>query len=327
MATLRNRNGKWQARVVRKGHAPITKSFQSKQDAERWARQIESEMDKGSFINPVLAENTTFKEIVERFMQEVTPTMRSVVEDTYRLRTLSKHPLCKLSMAALTPARIAQYRDDRLKTVAANTVIRELAYFSSIINHARREWGINITNPIPLVKKPIMPLGRSRMLNEEESVRLLDALQPTGRRSVWMLPLVQFALETGMRRGEMLALRWEQVDLIQRTAHLQLTKNGERRTVPLSSAAIQILSNLPRSMDGRVFPINAAAVSANFNRARVRAVVSDFHFHDLRHMAITRLAKKLPNLIELASVSGHRSLAMLKRYYHPSAAELAKKLG
>ena len=188
MATLRNRGSKWQARVVRKGHAPLTKTFQSKQDAMRWARQIESAMDNGSFTSPVLAERTTFKEVVERYMREVTPTMRSISEDTFRLRKLSRHPLCQLNMAALTPARVAEYRDERIQTVSASTVIRELSYFSSIINHARREWGINIINPVQLIRKPAMPPGRNRILNNDETNRLLEALKPTGRRSAWMLP-------------------------------------------------------------------------------------------------------------------------------------------
>ena len=179
MATLRNRSGKWQARVVRKGHAPLTKTFRAKQDAERWARQVESAMDKGIFSSPALAEKTTFKEVVERYIKDVTPTMRSVLEDTFRLRTLSKHPLCKLSMAALTPTRIAEYRDERLKTVASGTVIRELSYLSSIINHARREWGINIENPIRMVRKPQSPQGRNRTLSATEKQALLVAVKPS----------------------------------------------------------------------------------------------------------------------------------------------------
>jgi integrase len=144
---------------------------------------------------------------------------------------------------------------------------------------------------------------------------------------MWMKPLIEFALETGMRRGEMLALTWANVDLTNRTAYLPLTKNGESRTVPLSSKAIQILKSLPRNITGQVFPIKPEAVAAAFIKATRRAGVKDFHFHDLRHTAITHLATKLPNLIELAAVSGHKSLAMLKRYYHPTAKDLALKLG
>ena len=142
-----------------------------------------------------------------------------------------------------------------------------------------------------------------------------------------MLPLVKLALETAMRRSELLGLRWEHIDLRRRTIFLQLTKNGTSRTVPLSTHAIQILTEIPRSIDGRVFPVTHEVVSQAFNRARKQAGVKDIRFHDLRHTAITRIAEKLPNLIELSALSGHKSLTMLKRYYHPSAEQLAEKLG
>jgi hypothetical protein len=136
MATFRNRHGKWQARVQRKGQQPVSKSFQSKEDAQRWARQIEAEIDKGSYTNIALAERTLFKDVIERYVQEVTLKTRSMKEDTYRLRALARHPIASLSMIALTPIKISEYRDERLKLVSAGTVIRELSYFSSIINHA-----------------------------------------------------------------------------------------------------------------------------------------------------------------------------------------------
>ena len=112
-----------------------------------------------------------------------------------------------------------------------------------------------------------------------------------------------------------------------RTALLETTKNGERRIVPLSSSAVDILHNLPRNIGGEVFPVSACALAAMFDRAVTRAGLLDFRFHDLRHTAITELAKKLPNLLELSAVSGHKSLKMLQRYYHPNAEELAQKLG
>jgi len=122
-------------------------------------------------------------------------------------------------------------------------------------------------------------------------------------------------------------MHWKDIDFNKRTVFIALTKNGTARTVPLSSRAIEILNQLPRHIDGKVFPIKGPALSASFDSARKRAGLSDFHFHDLRHIAITRLAQKLPNLIELSAVSGHKSLSMLKRYYHPDATALAQKLG
>ena len=231
MATFRNRHGKWQARIVRKGQEPISKSFTTRQDAERWARQIETEMDQGRFVSPVEAERTTFGELIGRYMLEVAPTMRGAKDDLIRLKALQRNALCKLSMVALTPSKVAEYRDQRLKQVSSGTVIRELAYISSIVNHARREWGINIDNPVRLVRKPPSPQGRDRILNEAEKVRILDALtpRPTRRVSSWMKPLVVVALETGMRRGELLALKWADVNLPAQTATLWVTKNGDRR--------------------------------------------------------------------------------------------------
>ncbi len=322
-----SREGNWQALIRRKGYKPVTKSFNTKQEAERWARSIEADLDKGIYVDTTLAEKTSFKELIERYMREVIPTMRSTKEDLIRLNAITRHPICLLNMVSLTSTRLAEYRDERLKQVSSGTIIREFAYFSSIINHARREWGINITNPVVLVKKPTSPQGRNRILNDAEKIRLLSALEPIDRRSIWMKPLVEFALETAMRRGEMLGLLWANVNFDHQTAFLPLTKNGESRAVPLSTAAIAVLQNLPKTDDCRVFPINHAAVSANFVRARKRANLEDVHFHDLRHTAITMLAEKLPNVLELAAVSGHKELRMLKRYHHPNPVELAKKLG
>ncbi len=139
MATFRNRHGKWQARVQRKGQQPVSKSFQNKEDAQRWARQAEAEIDKGSYTNIALAERTLFKDVIERYVQEVTPKTRSMKEDTYRLRALARHPIAKLRMSALTPVEQAEYREERLQIVSNGAVIRELSYFSSVINHARLE--------------------------------------------------------------------------------------------------------------------------------------------------------------------------------------------
>jgi integrase len=130
-----------------------------------------------------------------------------------------------------------------------------------------------------------------------------------------------------MRRGELLALRWSDLDLEGRVAYLRMTKNGEARSVPLASEAATLLAGLDRCCDGRVFPIEAQAMEAAFKRARDRAGVTNLRFHDLRHTATSEIATKLPNVIELAAVTGHRTIQMLKRYYHPDVRALAQKLG
>lgn len=327
MASYRQRNGRWQARVLRDGYPDQTKTFATKADAEKWARALESEIDKGQFVNVSEAQRTTLGDVIARYLAEVTPTMKGAAEDTIRLNAIMRKPIARWSMANLSAARIAAYRDERLKEVSGGTVIRELAYISAIINHSRREWGINVPNPVQMVRKPQSPQARSRVLTDDEVSKLLKALEPTGRRSHWTKPAVQLALATAMRRGELLSLRWEHVDLQNRTAFLSDTKNGESRTVPLSTAAVQVFAELPRHISGVVIPVKFFSLDAAFKRARERAGLENVRFHDLRRTAITRMAERLPNVIELAAVSGHKSLMVLKRYYRPSASELAQKLG
>ncbi len=327
MASFRYRSNRWQARVRRKGYPDETKSFISRQDAEKWARSLESEIDKGQFVNVSEAQRTTLGDLIVRYLVEVTPLMKGAAEDTIRLKAIMRRDISRWSMTNLSAARIAAYRDQRLKEVTGGTVIRELAYLSAIINHARKEWGINVLNPVLMVRKPPTPQARTRVLTDEEIAKLMLVLEPTGRKSHWTKPVVQLALATAMRRGELLSLRWEDIDLKARTAFLSDTKNGESRTVPLSTVAVQVLEELPRHISGVVIPLRYFTLDAAFKRACRRAELNDVRFHDLRRTAITRMAEKLPNVIELAAVSGHKSLMVLKRYYQPKAEALALKLG
>lgn len=327
MASFRQRSGRWQARVRRQGHPDEVRTFTSRQDAERWARSVETEIDRGSFVSTSEAQKYTFADLIDRYLREVLRGNKHEKVHTFRFKAMARSALGRVNLAALSPSLVAKYRDERLLEVSAASVIRELANISAIINHGRKEWGISVTNPVPLVRKPAAPQGRTRMVTDEELARLVAVLEPVGHRSVWMKPLVLLALETAMRRGELLALRWRDINFAARTATLHETKNGERRIVPLSSSAVQILRDMPRDISGYVIPMTGFAVSKAWTTATGRAGLADVHFHDLRHTAITRMAEKLPNVIELAAVSGHKSLRMLQRYYHPRAEDLALKLG
>lgn len=327
MASFRQHGNGWQGRIRRRGYPDITKTLETKADAEKWARSLESEIDKGQFASINEAQRNTLGDLIARYLAEVTPTMKGATEDNIRLKAIMRKPISRWSMANLSAARIAAYRDERLQEVSAGTVIRELAYLSAIINHARREWGINVLNPVQMVRKPQSPQARSRVLTDEEVSKLLQALEPTGRRSHWTKPAVQLALATAMRRGELLSLKWEHIDLQGRTALLPDTKNGDSRTVPLSSVAVQVLAELPRRSSGVVIPVKYFTLEAAFKRGVRRSGLDGVRFHDLRRTAITRMAEKLPNVIELAAVSGHKSLMVLKRYYRPTPMDLAKKLG
>jgi integrase len=327
MASIRKRGSRWQARINRKGFPTEVKSFTTLQEAEQWSRALESEMDKGAFISRTSAEKTTFKEVLDLYMREVSPIHRSYETETIKLKAIQRHKIASLSLSNVTPKVIADYRDERLATCKANTVIRDLAALSSIFNHCIKEWGYAISNPVNAIRKPSMPLGRDRILDTKEEQTLLHAMLPVKNRNIYMRHLTIVALETAMRRGELLSLKWGDIDFEKRTVHLSLTKNGTSRKVPLSMRAIIELKTIPRSIDGRVFPIDKSAMEYCFKRACTRGGINGLHFHDLRHTATTRLSQKLPNLIELAAVTGHKNVQMLARYYHPKAEDLAKKLG
>jgi integrase len=191
---------------------------------------------------------------------------------------------------------------------------------------ARKEWGIYILNPVRDIKLPPGGRPRDRRLQAGGEARLFAACREARNR--WLLPLVQLALETAMRQGELLRLHWEYIDLNRRTAHLPDTKNGEARTVPLSSTAIAVLRALPRTLHGDVFRgVTTEAVKRSYMRATRRACIKDLRFHDLRHEATTRLFEKGLNIMEVASVTGHKDLRMLRRYTHLKAEDLARKLG
>ena len=284
-------------------------------------------MDGGGYQSRCDADKMLLSDALLRYAEEVSPTKRGHLDEVIRVNALKRAKMAAYSMAKLSPAIVAGFRDERLRVVGAGAVIRDLSLLSSVINHARREWGVTVNNPCLLVKKPPTPAGRTRVLSAEEEGRLLDAVVPTGRRNPEMLPLVQLALQTAMRRGELLALRWEHIDLEAQTAYLPTSKNGHPRLVPLSSTAVAVLASMQRLAEGQVFSIAAQTTAAAFTRATVRASIKGLRFHDLRHTATSRMADKLPNVIELAAVTGHRSIQMLKRYYHPNASALAKKLG
>ena len=327
MATFRKRGPyQWQAQVRKKGQPLQTKTFETRAEAEQWARAIEVEMDKGMFVSRAEAESTTLKELLERYLAEITPPKKGAASETNRLRALMRLPLARRYVAGIRGMNIARFRDERLRKVTPSTVKRDLVLLGHVFEVARKEWGIYVHNPVRDIKLPSENRPQDRRLQDGEEARLLDASEQA--RNPWLLPIVQLALETAMRQGELIRLRWEHIDLNRRTAHLPDTKNGESRTVPLSTLAIRVLRTLPRSLHGQVFPgVTTEAIKRAYIRAVRRACIENLRFHDLRHEATTRLFEKGLNIMEVASVTGHKDLRMLRRYTHLKAEDLARKLG
>jgi integrase len=327
MATIEKRGQFWRVKIRRAGLLAQTRTFDNRTQAQQWARSVESEIDKGIVVDRRTAQRLSLSEVLERYRREVTPTKRGSADENLRLKAMAQRPFARIRMSALTSSHLATYRDERLRVVSGATVNREFGLLSHAIDTARREWDVYLpTNPCTLVRRPPQGRPRSRRLQGDEEQRLLAACRDA--RNIWLAHFVALAIETGMRRGELLAVQWSNVDLERRIAFLPVTKNGESRGVPLSSRAIAILRGLPASSNGRVFgELTADALKHSFKRAVRRAGIKGLRLHDLRHEATSRFFEKGLNVMEVASVTGHKTLQMLKRYTHLSVTDLATRLG
>lgn len=346
MASFRKRGElQWQARVARRGFPAQVKTFNTKSEAEAWAATIESTMARGTFVSSAESERTTFREALERYQREITVGKKGAMPERSRVKNLLGGPLAIRSLASIRSSDIASYRDNRLKEVSAQTVIHEINLISNLFNVSRKEWGMeNLSNPVEIIKKPKLPNGRDRRLVNEEEVWLLTA---AGDSSAALKSLVVVALGTAMRLGELLSLSWIDVDLDKRVALLRDTKNGDTRQVPLSTAVANALEPLARRQDDlRVFWNWKASdsIQATWRRAVRRAqelykrdcqetsqiadsnFLCNFRFHDLRHEAASRLFELGFNPMEVASITGHKTLQMLKRYTHLRAEDLARRM-
>ena len=323
MATIDKQCGAWRARVRRNGISR-TKTFSKKSDAALWAVETERVINLGLPLG--VDSGATLASILQRYSREVTPLKKGASIELLRIRVILRHKTTQTPLSHLNSTHIAQYRDDRLKLVAAGTVRRELGILSHALETARKEWDYYLpSNPVAGIRKPTEPKGRDRRLEGDEEQRILDAcMRSTTHR---LFPLVCFAIETGMRRGEMLSLEWKDVHLNQGWVHLSDTKNGSPRDVPLSPKAKAILTDLPHDLSGRVFPVHFEALKGLWRRATRRAGIEDLHFHDLRHEATSRFFEKGLNVMEVATITGHKDLRMLQRYTHLRAEDLAVKLG
>ncbi len=331
MAAIRKlKSGKYEVQVRRKGFVPVSRTFTMRNDAEQWARHMETKADRGDMPAPMkVLDGYTLKDIIERYRDEVTIKKLSADTETYLLNAILRQPIAKLTLAQLTSSHFVTYRDKRLKSVKAGTVNRELSIVKHALDVAVREWDIPIRiNPLSQIKKLKVSNARSRRLTDEEYQRLLEVIEAT--RNDLIKPLMNFAIETGMRRGEILRLEWKYIDFDCHTLHIPITKNGHARTIPLTINAVAILEELRQQEVAdrqRPFPLTDDAAKQAWRRLLNRSGIEDLHFHDFRHEAISRFFERGLSVPEVALISGHRDFRMLFRYTHLKAEDLVQKLG
>ncbi|MBN49554.1 MAG: integrase [Spongiibacteraceae bacterium] len=304
--------GGWRAWITVSGKRR-SKLFKRKAEAQEWIAASEKQQDAGH----------SWFDALHRYEKTVLPKRKATTKrwELLRLPKL-REQIPDRPLSEVTPDVIASWRDDRLQSVSAGSVLREMSLVGSILSIALKEWRWIGENPMASVSKPSAPPGRDRLITEAEIEKECLALgyiegkpeSVSQRVAVAFL----FAIETGMRCGEICGIRPE--DINGRVAHLPMTKNGTARNVPLSKEAVRLLK-----LVGGNFDLKPSQIDALFRKARKAAGLSGFTFHDSRHLASTRLARKLSPL-ELARMMGHKDLKMVMRYFNETAEEIAKRL-
>ena len=314
MATIRQRNNKWQVQVRRKNYNSISKTFTHKRDAEQWAREKEIELQQYS-IQHKRVNYPTLKILINKYLKTISINKKGHSFEKYCFNNILRCKISELPINFITPQNFSEYRDKRLKTVKSTTFLRELNLLRHLFSVAITEWGFAIKNPCKLIAKPNGIHKRERRLSNDEYNLLVKGNYPQQT----LRHIIEFAIETGMRRGEILNIKREHIK--GQTLLIPRTKNGHPRTIPLTKRALCILNNseLP-------FPMSANAVRLAWERLKKKGNIKDLHFHDLRHEAISRFFEKGLSIPEVALISGHKDVRMLFRYTHLKAEDVLRKL-
>lgn len=354
MASIQKRTSKsgetsYKVEVRLKGYPAQRATFARLTDAKRWAQHTESAIREGRHFKTSEARRHTFAEMIDRYINDVLPTKPSL--DYKPHLEWWRDRLGSHTLADVTSVQIAESRDklltEPLKPRSKNpkkisetpryrapaTVVKFLAALSNVYTKAEKEWGWIEGNPVRKVEKPKLPRGRVRFLSDDERERLLEACKQSDSPILYMV--VVLALSTGMRKAEIMGLKWPDVDLHQQRATLHETKNGERRVLPITGHALELLKEHSkiRRLDtdllfpGKVKKHSPIDLRTPWITALRRAEIEDFHFHDLRHSAASYLAMNGASLAEIAEVLGHKTLQMVKRYAHLSEAHTAGVVG
>lgn len=331
MASFRKRSGGWRAEVAKRGIRDSA-TFPTKAEAQAWATQREAEILSG-VAGHSAGVNSSLSDALMRYKREVSPTKAGQRWEEVRLEKLNNElPFAGERIGDVTVDQIAEWRDAQLKVLKAPSVRREMTLLSSVFEIAKREWRWCKANPVREVKRPGNGRPRDRRISADEERRLIDRFgYVEGQYPATLLQELAYAfliaLETAMRQGEILSLTKPATFLRQRFVRLDVTKNGDSRDVPLSRRAVELLEVLVKGAGdgGELFKLRSATADAMFRRVRDELGIVDLRFHDTRHEATTRLARKL-DVLDLARMTGHRDPRSLMVYYNATATEVAGRL-
>lgn len=331
MASIIKRGNFWRAQIRRKGFPTQHSTFDTKAKADAWVRTIEGGMDRGVFLGKTEADTTTLSEALDRYWREIASKKRHPDPERLKVARWKRHPLAARFLSSLKGSDFAKYRDARRdQGRAENTIRLELALMSHLFEIARKEWGLEtLANPLKNIRKPSGSLERDRRLQAGEFDKIFQALSKSD--NPWARPAFELAIETSLRQSMLFALRWDWVDLERRVISIPVEfrstgNKGVPAAMPLSSRALAVITALPRSLDGRLLPTTPNAVRCVWKRMLKQIGIEGLRWHDLRHEAASRFFEKGLHPLEVASITGHKSLTMLRRYTHLRPEDLALKL-
>lgn len=322
----------YRVKIRLKGFPPQTASFERLTDAKRWAQATEAAIREGRHFKTVEAKKHTLNDLLDRYQKSIVPKLKSSPDRTRHIAFWKKH-LGDYVIADIRPSQIAELRDTlaegttiRGEQRSPSTVNRYLSTLSHAYSTAVKEWGWAEENPLLKVSSLTEPRGRIRFLDDDERKRLLEACRESSSR--FLYPVVVLALSTGMRSGEIMNLRWKDVNLKDGSIILYETKNGEIRRVALAGHALECIKALRKEVTridtDLLFPREDGkkpiVLRKHWEAVLIKAKLKDFRFHDLRHSAASYLAMNGASIAEIAEVLGHKTLQMVKRYSHLSEA-------
>ncbi|MEC7585747.1 MAG: site-specific integrase, partial [Pseudomonadota bacterium] len=310
MATIRKRNGRWQAQVRKSGTRAVSRTFTLRQDALFWAREQERVLE---LQTDVLEKKTLLKQtlagLLHDYEVEVGQHLKSHDVELHYFNQLRRTQFAQLTLDRLKPADIQRWVNERSASHKASSTVRLLGVLSRAFNHAIKHHGFPLPfNPVERVIKPRIGQKTIRRIPS----RLAKLLESPACKIGW---IACFAVETAMRRSEIAKLEWADVDLERRLVHVKNTKNGHDRSVPLSSTALVALGQFKRS-DKAVFGMSSNAIRLAWGRYRRSHGIDSVRYHDLRHEAISRLFERGLTTPEVALLSGHKTVSQLFRYAH-----------
>ena len=319
------KSGKWFFEINKKGYPRVSKTFDEFKLGKKWATKIEQEIETGQYEDLTKASKTTVKALLEKYRDEITPGKKGHKEEASKINLLIRHEISMHTLTQLKAHHLYKLKKEFSEIRAPATVNKYIHMLQSVWNVAKKVWGITLPayNPFELVQLDKVDNARDRVLTKPEYAKLLDAC--TQGNLPILKDIVVFAYETGARQGEILKLKKSDIDLDNSMCTFYDTKNGDDRTIPLTTTALSILKRhrFAHTIFGALLP---RRLRKHFTIACKKASITDFRFHDLRACFCTNALLSGMSIPEVATVSGHKDWKQLKRYARIKPSDLIEKI-